>query len=108
MRNGIGGSIVVMAGIAVIAGFALSARPMAGQTSGYKAPRTADGKPNLNGIWQAVGTAHWDLQGHAARPGPLFQLGAVGAIPAGQGVVEGGEIPYKPAAAAKKKENFDN
>ena len=36
----------------------------------YQVPRTADGKPNLNGIWQAMNTANWDIQDHAARPGP--------------------------------------
>jgi hypothetical protein len=81
--------------------------PAAGQTA-YRAPRTADGKPNLNGIWQAMNTANWDLQGHAASAGPLFQLGAAGAVPPGLGVVEGEEIPYLPAALAKKKENFEN
>jgi hypothetical protein len=79
-----------------------------GQTAAYKAPRTADGKPNLNGIWQALNTANWDLEGHAARPGLVVALGAVGAEPGGIGVVEGGEIPYLPAAKAKKKENFEN
>jgi hypothetical protein len=64
---------------------------------GYRAPRTADGKPDLNGIWQVLNTASWDLQDHSARDG----------VPAGQGVVEGNEIPYKPEAAAKKKENFE-
>ncbi|MBI4885854.1 MAG: hypothetical protein HY824_02065 [Acidobacteria bacterium] len=61
-------------------------------------PRTPDGKPNLQGIWQAVNTAAWDIQDHAARLG----------VPAGQGVVEGNEIPYQPSAAAKKRENFAN
>src|ERR1700685_1113086 len=74
----------------------------------YKAPRTADGKPDLNGIWQALNTANWDIQEHAARPGQVVALGAVGAVPAGLGVVEGDEIPYLPAAAAQKKENFEN
>ena len=74
----------------------------------YKAPRTPDGHPDLNGIWQALGTAHWDIEGHAARPGPIVALGAVGAIPAGLGIVEGGEIPYQPWALEKKKENFEN
>jgi len=74
----------------------------------YKAPRTVDGKANLNGIWQALNTANWDLQDHAARSGPVVALGAAGAVPAGLGVVEGDEIPYLPAAAAKKKENFEN
>ena len=74
----------------------------------YKAPRTPDGKPNLNGIWQTLNSANWDLQEHAAGPGLVVALGAVGAVPAGLGVVDGGEIPYLPAAAAKKKENFAN
>jgi len=82
--------------------------PAGGQGQVYKAARTRDGKPNLNGIWQALGTAYWDIEGHAARPGAVAALGAVGAVPAGQGVVEGGEIPYQPWAAAKKKENFKN
>ena len=74
----------------------------------YRAPRTADDKPDLNGIWQALGTAHWDIEGHAAQPGPIVELGALGAIPAGMGVVEGGEIPYQPWAKAKQQENFEN
>jgi hypothetical protein len=70
--------------------------------------RTADGKPDLNGIWQALGTANWDLEGHEARPSPLLALGAVGAVPPGLGVVEGGRIPYQPWAAAKKQQNAKN
>jgi hypothetical protein len=54
----------------------------------------------LNGIWQVLNTANWDIQEHAARPGPVVALGRVGAVPAGLGVVEGNEIPYLPAAAA--------
>src|SRR5215470_5503938 len=78
------------------------------QTPAYRAPRTADGKPNLNGIWQALNTANWDLLGHTAAKGPVSSLGAVFSIPPGLGVVEGDEIPYLPAAAAKKKENEAN
>ena len=70
-------------------------------------PRMPDGKPNLTGLWQALGTAYWDIRDHSAQPGPFFQLGATGAIPAGQGIVEG-DIPYTPAAAAKQKENLQN
>jgi len=82
--------------------------PTANGAEAYQAARTADGKPNLNGIWQALNTANWDIQEHAAQPGQVVALGAVGAIPAGLGVVEGDEIPYLPAAAAKKKENFES
>jgi hypothetical protein len=56
----------------------------------YKAPRTSDGKPNLNGIWQALNEAYWDIEAHAAAPSSVPALGAAGAIPPGQGIVEGG------------------
>jgi hypothetical protein len=68
--------------------------------------RTADGKPNLNGIWQAMNEANWDIQAHTAAAGPVSALGGAYAVPPGLGVVEGNEIPYQPAAAARKKENF--
>ena len=86
----------------------LAAIPLAAQTQAYKAPRTADGKPNLNGIWQAMNTANWNVEGHSAQAGQVVALGATGAEPPGIGVVEGGEIPYLPAALQKKKENYAN
>ena len=69
------------------------------------ADRDGYGNPDLNGIWQALGTAHWDLEAHAARAGPVAELGALGAIPAGLGVVVGGEIPYQPWAREQQQEN---
>ena len=96
------------------------ATPLAGQTpAAYRAPRTSDGKPDLNGIWQALNEANYDLEMHMARPAmalragpygplpaaPVLALGAVGSVPPGMGVVEGGTIPYKPEMLAKKKEN---
>src|SRR5439155_2596419 len=101
-------SISVIAVALAISVFSLAAISGSGQSAAYRAPRTADGKPNLNGIWQAVNTANWDLQGHAAAKGPVPALGAVFSVPPGLGVVEGDEIPYLPAAAAKKKENQTN
>jgi hypothetical protein len=86
----------------------LHCAPLIAQNTRYVAPRTADGKPNLSGVWQVLNTANWDIQGHAARAGPAPQYGALWAIPPGLGVVEGGELPYLPDAAVKKKENFDN
>jgi len=91
--------------VAVVGFVCLAATSAVGQTPTYRAPRTAGGKPDLNGIWQALNTANWDLQGHAAGAGPVPSLGAVFATPPGLGVVEGDEIPYLPQAAAKKKQN---
>ena len=90
----------------VVALAVLIATTVPGQT-GYRAPRAPDGKPNLNGIWQALNTAHWDIETHSAAPGPVVELGAAFSIPGGVGVVDG-EIPYKPEALAKKKDNAAN
>jgi hypothetical protein len=61
-------------------------------------PRSADGRPDLQGIWQVVNSANWDLEAHSAEDG----------IPGGMGVVEGGAIPYLPAALARRNENRAN
>ena len=106
MRDWWRGATFASTAAALMAALQMSVVPAASQTDAYKASRTADGKPNLNGIWQALNTANWDIQEHAARGGPVA-LGAMGAVPPGLGVVEGVEIPYLPAAAAKKKENFE-
>jgi hypothetical protein len=74
----------------------------------YKAPRTPDGTPNLNGIWQAVNEAYWDVEAHAASPASVPALGAAGAVPPGLGIVEGGSLPYLPAAAEQRRTNFQN
>ena len=96
-----------MIAVAAVAGvLSLAALPVAAQTTIARGARTADGKPNLHGIWQVLTEANWDLQGHAAAAGPIIPLGAIGAMPPGLGVVEGEEIPYKPEALAKKKANF--
>jgi hypothetical protein len=108
MGNGLRGARFAGAAAVLMTALQLSLIPTASGAEAYKAPRTADGKADLNGIWQALNTANWDLQEHAARPGVVVALGAAGAVPAGLSVVEGGEIPYLPAAAAKKKENFEN
>ena|SRR6202171_1745612 len=105
MRNQL--RALITGAVAAVTLCMLAITSAAGQTP-YKAPRTADGKPNLNGIWQALNTANWDLESHTARPGLVVALGAAGAEPGGLGVVEGGEIPYLPAAKTKRKENFEN
>jgi hypothetical protein len=71
-----------------------------------QAPRRVGGHPNLNGIWQAMGTAHWNLESHAASQlKDFWRLGSIGTIPAGQSVVKEGKIPYKPEAIAKRDAN---
>lgn len=78
------------------------------QSDDYVAAVDPYGNPDLNGIWQALGTAHWDLETHESRAGPLWELGAIGAIPGGVGVVEGGEIPYRAQGLERKLENQEN
>ena len=80
---------------------------LAGQRAAGDVPRLWDGRPDLNGVWQAINTANWDLEDHPARPGHP-DLGAIGAMPPGRGVVVGGGIPYRPEALAQKKKNFEN
>src|SRR4029434_4734665 len=83
------------------------AAPAAGQGRGAAArPARIAGHPNFNGIWQAIGTAHWNLEDHSASATPIWQLGALYAVPAGQSVIEGGSIPYTPAALKKRTENM--
>jgi hypothetical protein len=110
---------ISFAGISILFVAAASA---CAQTPAYRAPRTDGGKPDLNGIWQALNEANYDLEAHVARPAmavrpgpygpvpaaPVLAVGAVGAVPPGMGVVEGGEIPYLPSALAKRKENQEH
>lgn len=74
---------------------------------GFEPARAWDGHPDLNGIWQAIGTANWNLEDHPPSAGPPA-LGVLGAVPPGQGVVEGGEIPYQPWALEQKQKNYEN
>jgi len=105
MRKLLRNSLIVTCASAALA--VLAALPADGQATAYKAPRLA-GRPNLNGIWQAMNTANWDILSHASAKGPLWQNGAAGAQPPGIGIVEGDELPYLPAALAKRKENYAN
>jgi hypothetical protein len=81
-----------------------------GATSGsaqQARPERIAGQPNINGIWQAMNSANWNLEAHSAEALKEFwALGSLAAIPAGQSVVDGdGKIPYKPEARAKRDEN---
>ena len=123
MRRGVRDVIIAAVAAAAGAYVAMMALPIAGQApAAYRAPRLPDGKPDLNGIWQALNEANYDLEAHMARAalqlragpyGPVpaasvLALGAVGAVPPGLGVLEAGEIPYLPEAAKKKKDNQEH
>jgi hypothetical protein len=100
-----------------VIGLMIQASGAAAQQSGI--PRLKSGKPDFNGIWQALGNAHWDIEPHGARPAlamepgpvvpvpaaPVRALGAVGSVPPGWGIVVGGEIPYTAEARARRDEN---
>ena len=125
MRNRTTISMIAVTAAAVGAVISLSVTQPAGQA--VRPARTADGHPNLSGIWQANNEAHWDLQAHAARAGAVVQqgsydlpyvqvpaapslpFGAAGGVPGSLGVVHGdGQIPYNSEAATLKQENEDN
>ena len=115
--SGLAGAGLAWSGLAG-PGAAMAAPSM--KSTSYKAPRGPDGKhPDLNGVWQVMNTAGWNIEPHAAsaalemRPGPagpvpakaIVALGAVGSVPAGLGVVEGGLLPYKPDALKQRDDN---
>ena len=74
--------------------------------SNRAAPVVSSDLPDLSGIWQTMNTASWNLEGHTASKMPATNiLGALGGIPAGMSVVEGGEIPYLPESREKRDQN---
>ena len=100
-------SAVTTALAALFVFFSLAASVVVGQSAAGQTSPAWDSHPHLDGVWQAIGTAHWDLADHPARAGHP-DLGAIGAMPPGQGVVVGGEIPYKPEALEQKRKNFES
>src|SRR5690606_25808401 len=101
MRNRLAGAVAAALAMAAAAGTV--------QAQQSERPERLLGKPNLNGIWQALNTAYWNLEAHSAEPLEQFwQMGAIAAIPAGQSVVREGKIPYKPEALKQREESRKN
>jgi hypothetical protein len=104
-------ALTIARAAAVVAAVLLAAASIAAAqapAAAYRAPRTPDGRPNLNGIWQALNEANWDIEAHHTASSPYPELlGALLAQPAGLGVVEGGPLPYTPEALAQRKKNFE-
>lgn len=113
----------LLAAAAVVCSLVIMERTAPAAAASPAAPGRIAGKPDFNGIWEANNTANWDLLTHEARPmvaqpgllpntvvlaAPVLALGSIGWVPAGLGVVEGDTIPYKPWAAARKKENQEH
>jgi hypothetical protein len=71
-------------------------------------PTAVDGHPDLSGVWQAMNTAHWNIEPHTSAYAVVTELGAQFAVPPGLGVVDGGTIPYLPAARAERDKHFAN
>jgi hypothetical protein len=95
--------IHALAAVAAIGGLAVI---VSAQTQPPPRPARTAARPNLSGVWQAINTAHWNLEAHSAEAlNDFWQLGAIASIPAGRSVVRGGTIPYKPEALATRNEN---
>jgi len=108
--------LVTFLAVTVIACLAIVVAARAGQqtpapaAAAYRAPRTKDGKPDLNGIWQALNNANWDIAPHdAARASLKLEavMGNLSAMPPGLGIVEGGVLPYLPEALTQRKANYE-
>ena len=119
----LGGAAIGAALTVMVTGTATTAQPQ-------MPPRAAempDGRPNFNGVWQALNEAHWDLEAHEPLPAwvtqegaypyeyarvpaaPFVALGAAAGVPGSMGVVGGeGRIPYTPEALAIKQENREH
>src|SRR5687767_12458825 len=80
----------------VLMPFLLATLVLSANQATAEIPRTATGKPDFSGVWQTLSNADYGLEAHAARKD----------APPGPGIVEGELIPYKPAALAKREENF--
>ena len=96
-----------LTGLSAIVFIAFTLVPIV-SASEYQPVETSAGNPDMNGVWQALGAAHWNIEDHAAHEGAILKAGALGASPAGVGVVGEGQIPYQQWAEEKRNRNFQN
>ncbi len=116
---------ILTVALAGLLGLGVAGATMGQLPASYAPPKGPGGHPDLNGVWRVGNSANWDIEPHAAsaalemRAGPVVPvpakgvvaLGAVGAVPAGPGVVLGangepaGTLPYKPEALRTRNEN---
>lgn len=122
VRSSVRGFGVLTALIAAVVTATMAVSPPLAAQNPDAIPRTPSGNPDMNGLWQSLGNAHWDIEPHQARPalqmqeGPIvpvpaeqvLALGAIGAVPWHWGIVEGGEIPYLPEAREQRDANREN
>jgi hypothetical protein len=78
--------------------FCLATMSVEGQeaVAGPAIPRTAEAKPDFSGFWEVLSKADENIEAHSASRG----------VSASVGIVEGGELPYTPAALQTRKQNF--
>jgi hypothetical protein len=73
-------------------------------------PATIGGHPNLNGVWQTMSGADFGLEPHSAQTSPGAnserELGAIAAVPASLGVLQGDTIPYLPDGKKQRDANL--
>jgi hypothetical protein len=82
MRNRVPGAVAIIVAAAFGAVIATIVMPVAGQALANRPPRGADGRPDLNGIWQVLNEANFDIQTHMARPAMALRAGPYGPLPA--------------------------
>ena len=100
MRSIVASSVAVFVSVAVVSSVGQGGRGQAPAARGI--PRTADGKPDLSGIWQVLDNSlDGNIEPHAASYGVHGGQGAIVDPP-------DGTIPYLPSALAKRQENYNN
>ena len=87
--------------MAVTVAFLIAVLPAVVEAQTFTVPRNQHDQPDLQGIWQAMNSAHYNVEPH----------GASYMVPGGTGVIidpSDGKIPYTAAGMAEREENRAN